>query len=139
MKVFLSSLLLIGVFSGVAHAQQDLADGMRFRVGETAILSNQYVTIATSSNQNPETYSVRFANSGEVVPGYSGSMLYKTHGCMNREEYPLCVGNQIIVNDSGQYAMVVGRAFDYQGVKYALQFGDGSIDTGYFRNMISLP
>ena len=103
--------------------------------GESVIVTDQYVTV---TGYIGDAVQVQFQDGS--LRTYGKSQLYKTYGCEQRAQYPLCVGNTVMINGGdGAYLTIVGRTEDFQGVKYALRLEDGSIDTGYFRNMISLP
>ena len=113
------------------------AFAMEFTQGEHIIITNQYATIFEKYfNEGITKYALQF-ESGARDTGYTAGMLYKTGGCTEREQYPMCVGATAQLSTNGSIVKVVGFAKDSQGIKFALQFDDRSIDTGYTRDMLT--
>lgn len=108
--------------------------------GDTAMILDR--TSANSTNSKI-TYKIRYS-SGTIDSGFTKDMFqfplanYDRQGCEKNIESPLCVGDAIYIN--GNLASLMGIHYgDSNGVKYAVKFSNGTVDTGYYRSMIALP
>ncbi len=89
-----------------------------------------------------ETYKVRFSN-GNYESGFTKNKIsfplasYKRQGCIESDNWQLCVGDAVYVNQT--LATIMGyNDSDLLDIKYALKFTTGIVNAGYTKAMLSL-
>ncbi|MBC7713340.1 MAG: hypothetical protein H7177_08375, partial [Rhizobacter sp.] len=113
-------------------------------VGEFVFIKDRTAMIIDHQTSNiGEKYKVRFSD-GTYDSGYTKDMFvfplksYKRQGCINMGKETLCVGDAVYIGSD--VASIMGYYNnDPSKIKFAIKFANGKVDSGFTRDMLTLP